>query len=92
LTDDTKEQLYFPYFKKLMQIEQAISDRAGFNVNGAREQAPTKSVIFRQFLRDRLMLLKSGTITPFRLKWFNFSKNHYHFYKLNRQHGTVDRP
>ena len=92
LTDDTKEQLYFPYFKMLMQIEQAISDRAGFNVNGAREQAPTKSVIFRQFLRDRLMLLKSGTITLFRLKWFNFSKTHYHFYKLNRQHGTVDRP
>ncbi len=92
IVDQTKEKLYFPYFKKLMELENLITSRITLNVTGAREPAPSKHAVFRQFLLDRLMLMKAGLISPFRLKWLNFSKNHYHYYKLNREHGTIDRP
>ena len=92
ITPQTKEKLYFPYFIRLMALENELSNTVQFNVTGAREPAPEKRVVFRQFLRDRLMLLKSGLISPFKLKCLNFNKNHYHYYKLNRKHGTIDRP
>jgi hypothetical protein len=88
---ETKVQLYFPYFETLINIEKSLAGKVDFNVNGARRIAPSKVAVFRQFLTDRLLLLKSGTINPFKLKLHYFTRNHYHFYKINHQHGSIDR-
>ena len=91
IRQQVKEQLYFPYFKKLLSIEKQLVGNVEFNVNGAKVPAPGKTRILLDFFKDRLLLLKSGNISIQGLKFKNFKKNHFHFYKLNRKDGTIDR-
>lgn len=82
LKRNTKERLFKPYLQKLWQISQQLTAEGyRLNSNGARSAAPSKGRIFLDFLIELAAAIRSGKISPFHLKNYNFSR-HYHFYKL----------
>jgi hypothetical protein len=84
LDQKAKEIIYFPYFKKLYELQKKLEHKGiPFNVNGARTPAPGKPAVFFQFIKEKLTLLKIGNISPLQLKLYNF-KRHYHFYKYEK--------
>ena len=92
ITQNVKKTLYYPYFENLLSQERKLNSLGvTFNPNGAKSKAPKKNQILLDFVKDRMLLLKSGNISPFGLKLTNFNKNHYHFYRPTTLHGTVDR-
>lgn len=83
MADDVKNVVYFPYLKKLLEIASRLPNE-GTRVrnHGARAAAPGKWQLFRGWLKEVSLLLFTGSIPPFKLKNYNFSR-HYHFYRLD---------
>jgi hypothetical protein len=94
LDKDVKGKLYFPYIKRLQELERQMASEGFSKTNGARSQAPGKWKFLFQFLKERLVLLKIGNISIGKLGFLNF-RSHYHFHRLegiNKQsYGKPDR-
>jgi hypothetical protein len=82
ITKQVKDDIYKPYFRKLIQIEENIR-REGiqFNVTGARTFSPGKIKLILQFAKERLILWKIGNISFSQLITFHF-KDHWNLIKL----------
>jgi hypothetical protein len=89
-----KEIFYIPYIQKMEDLNANLKHQGvAFDATGARIPSPQKWKVFRQFLWERLVLLKLGNISLFQLNLFNFRK-HYHFYvlkSLRSINGSSDR-
>lgn len=84
LTERIKQQIYIPYINQLIQIENNLKkDGITWNVNGARNNAPSKWQAFLEYIKSILLLIKSGKASSLDAKTFNF-KDHYHFYTLRQ--------
>ncbi len=76
----TKHQLYFPYIRQLLQVENMLRQQGlTGNITGATIPSPSKANIFLQFIKESLFQIKKGKVSPFNVKYFNFSR-HYHIY------------
>lgn len=83
IPQDVKKLVYFPYIKRILQIEtQLKTDAILFNTSGARNPAPSKWNILTEYLKFFSILVFKGKASPFFLKYYNF-KNHYHHYNTN---------
>lgn len=83
MRDDVKEVVYFPYIKKLLQIESKLTDAGtSFSVSGARSNAPSKWSQLSEYFKFFGILVYKGKASLFKLKNYNF-KHHYHLYSLN---------
>jgi len=81
---NAKEHIYFPYLKRLLQIEKALKQEGvTFDPTGARGPAPGKWSVLAGFLKELGIMILMGNLSPFRLKNYNFSR-HYHFYNTDR--------
>jgi hypothetical protein len=92
LDESVKNILYFPYIKRLQEIEGELVRKGGsFAGSGARTESPPEWRTFLQFIKERLVLLKIGNISIFQLKFSSFYK-HYHFYRLEKikKYGAHD--
>ena len=84
LSEEVKQNLYFPYIEKLQQIEEQLAAKGiGYKANGARSASPSKWKTLLQFIKERLVLLKIGNISVMQLRFLSFEK-HYHFYRLEK--------
>jgi hypothetical protein len=82
LDKPVKELLYQPYVQRLTKIETELRAAGiSFNVTGARTNSPGKLTTYRQYLWERLVLIKLGKISPFSIGLFNFAR-HYHYNKI----------
>ena len=80
IADDVKRLVYFPYVKKVLDTASRLEkEGAPVRNNGARTPAPGKGQLFLGFIKELGMLLFSGSISPFKLKNYNFSR-HYHYF------------
>lgn len=90
----TKEIIYLPYFKRLIEIEDRLRDEGvKFNVNGARTVKPGKKAVVSQYLKNVFAVWKLGNISYPSLQLINISK-HNHYYKLElikKINGRTDR-
>ena len=84
ISDDVKELLFIPYVKSLLEKERSIRKTgANFNPNGGSRPSPSKWNIFLQFIKERMILLIKGKISPFHFGKMNF-RHFNHYYPINR--------
>lgn len=83
ISEDVKQVVYFPYIKKLLQLEKKLrSEGVPFNLSGARSIAPSKWNTIMEYLKFFGILVFKGKASPFILKYYNF-KYHNHLYSSN---------
>ncbi len=84
LDTDSKQILYFPYIKNLLQTAFELK-ALGFDGNseGGNTQAPARITQYFRFLKETLVQIKNGKLSPFSLKNFNFSR-HNHIYTTDQ--------
>jgi hypothetical protein len=81
INKDVKAILYFPYIRRLLQIEKTlIREGIGFNPSGAKQPAPSNWTTYLLFAKDLALFIWKGRISPFNLTKYDFSL-HDHFYK-----------
>jgi len=82
IENETRQLLYYPYIQKLLEAERELGEKgvAG-NTSGANTHSPSKAKWITGFLRETLIQIKNGKLSPFNLKYFNFSR-HYHIHSI----------
>lgn len=84
LNSTVKELIYFPYIKKLLQIEKDLKDRSvSIDMLTSKPVPHGKRKVYFDYLRNFFYKILHGRASPFKLENYSL-KMHYHFYKLDR--------
>jgi hypothetical protein len=78
----TKNLLYLPYIQTLLDVTREIQKKGlQADVNGARGESPATWKIYKEYMRDRLVLWKIGNVPLSGLRLGALAE-HDHFYEL----------